>query len=65
MGVTPKSWDAAFPIDAETTSILVSAEKHKYLSSVNYIKKLKAYLNYEWSAASTQLGRVTFKGVYI
>lgn len=62
---TPKPWDAAFTIDAGTTSILVNAEKHKYLSSVNYIKKVKAYLNYEWGAASARLGRVTFKGVYI
>lgn len=59
----PKSWDSAFTIDVGAASILVSAEKHKYLSSVNYIKEVTTYLNYEWSAASAQLGRVTFKGV--
>lgn len=61
----PKSWDAVFIIVVGSVSILLSAEKHKCLSSINYIKEVKAYLNYEWSAAFAQLGRVTFNGVYI
>lgn len=60
----PKSCDAAFTIDIEAASISVVVEKYKYLSSINYIKEVNAYLNYEWSAAAACLGRGTFKGMY-
>lgn len=48
----PKSHDAAFTIDVGAASVSVIVEKYKYLSSINYIKEVNAYLNYEQSAAA-------------
>lgn len=60
----PRSCGAAFTIDTGAASISVIVGKYKYLSSVNYIKEVNAYLNYEWSAAAECLDRGTFKGMY-
>lgn len=42
-----KSCDAAFTIDIGAAPISVIVEKYKYFSSINYIKEVNAYLNYE------------------
>lgn len=60
-----KLCDEAFTVDIGAATASVIVEKYKYLSSLNYIKELNAYLNYEWSAAAACLGRGTFKGMYI
>lgn len=47
LSTEPKSCDAVFTIDTGAASVSMIVEKYKYLSSIDYVKEVNAYHNYE------------------